>query len=306
VITEIAGVTAGHFTDREAHTGCTVVLFDPPAVGGVDVRGGMPGTRQTELLRPEFRNHEIHGMVFSGGSAFGLATADGVMRWLAEHDRGFKTPVGTIPIVPAAILFDLGASTRRPGADDGYRAAAGASKAALEEGPAGAATGASVGKLLGLQHRSPGGVGVAGVRLEDGAIVAALAAVNAFGDIVGADGEIIAGTRDPSGAGFYKGPWPPPGFRMPAYGQAENTTLVAIITDAPLTKGDCTRLAISAQDGIARAVRPAHTAVDGDVVFAFTMGKGVPPDHFRMAVLGAAAADAAAEAIRRAVRPRQA
>jgi L-aminopeptidase/D-esterase-like protein len=309
VITRVPGVTAGHFTDSENHTGCTVLLFDPPAVGGVDVRGGSPGTHQTDLLRPEFRNHEVHGLVFSGGSAWGLQTASGVMRFLAEQGKGLAMPIGRIPIVPAAILFDMGAAVRRPNADDGYRAAAAASSAPLAEGPVGAGTGATVGKLLGLKHRSPGGVGVGGVEWPDGTIVAALAAVNAFGDVIGADGEIIAGTRDPSGTGFYKGPWPPPGydpragFSTPESG-AGNTTLVAVVTNAPLTKGDCTRLAIAAQDGISRAVKPAHTAVDGDAVFAFTLGKGAPPDHFRMATLGAAAADAVSEAIRRAVGPR--
>jgi L-aminopeptidase/D-esterase-like protein len=273
-ITDVRGIRVGQWTDRRALTGCTVVLPDEPAVAGVDVRGAAPGTRETELLRPGNLVQAVHAVVLAGGSAYGLDAASGVMRWLAERRRGFTFGNAVVPIVPAAILYDLGIgrSDRYPDADAGYRAC-GAAKRSVEPGNAGAGTGATVGKALGPERAMKGGLGTASERSHDGIVCGALAAVNASGDIVDPDtAEVIAGGRGEDGsidgavAALREGrSWRPesPG---------ESTVLAVVATDVALTREQSNRVAAVAHDGIARAVRPAHTQGDGDIVFALSTG----------------------------------
>jgi L-aminopeptidase/D-esterase-like protein len=289
---DVPGLEVGHATDEVGITGCTVVLAREGAAAGVDVRGAAPGTRETDLLRPTALVDRIHAICLSGGSAFGLAAADGVMRWLAEGSIGFPTGVRPVPIVPAAILFDLaiGSADAVPGPDDGYAACAAAAEGTDPlEGSVGAGTGATVAKLGGVDGQLKGGVGSAGRRLPepDGSIVAALAVSNALGSIVGRDGRVIAGTR----AG--------PGRLPPGFG---NSTLAVIGTDASLDRAQCRRLAELGHDALARSVRPVHTMFDGDVVFALATGQGGgPPSAAAFTELAIAAEDALSEAIERSV-----
>jgi L-aminopeptidase/D-esterase-like protein len=303
-ISDVPGVRVGHWTDARARTGCTVVLLPPDgAVAGVDVRGSAPGTRETDLLRPGMLVERVHAVCLCGGSAFGLAAADGVMRYL--RDRGVGLPVAgpvRVPIVPAAVIFDLvTGEPEAPGPDQGFAACEDAELASgpPAEGRVGAGTGATVGKLLGLESSSPGGVGTASVRLPGGAVVGALAVANAVGDVYGRDGRLLTGARDPEGAlvdarrvllerGRPRQP-PPPGA---------STTIAVVATDAALDKAGCRKLAEQAQDGLALAVRPAHTMYDGDTVFALSTGTE-PAD---LTSLGLAAAEAMWRAIERAVR----
>jgi len=292
-ITDITGVTAGHYTDSENMTGCTVVIMEGGAVCGVDVRGSAPGTRETDLLRPMNTVQKANALLLSGGSAFGLAAADGVMRWLEERGEGFETGFARVPIVPAAVLYDLGCGNAsvRPGAQEGYAACEAASSESLMQGRAGAGTGASVGKAGGSQYASPGGFGTASIEM-DGVIVSACFAVNAFGDIYDhTNGKRLAGMRGMSvydaliqgGAGDFSG---------------MNTTIGIIGTNAELTKEQACKLASIGQDGIAMCVRPAHTMFDGDTVFAFGTGE----KQCDLSTLLAAGAEAAARAIENAVR----
>jgi L-aminopeptidase/D-esterase-like protein len=277
VITRVDGIRVGHWTDPDGRTGCTVVLTPPGTVGSGQVRGGAPGTRETDLLRPGMLVREVHAIVLAGGSAYGLAAADGVMAWLEERGIGFDAGVARVPIVPAAVVFDLpaGDATARPGPDQG-RAACLAASAEVAEGRVGAGTGATVGA-----DHAPGGVGTAA--LEDGGVVVgALAVVNAFGAVVDDDGEPIAGRIPERDA--------PP--RWPA-----NTVLGVVATDARLDKERAHALAGSAHAGLARAVKPAHTMWDGDTVFTLATGRiDSRGDLDRMAE------EALAQAIRRAVR----
>jgi L-aminopeptidase/D-esterase-like protein len=277
----VDGMRVGHWTDPVGMTGCTVVLPPPGTVGSCEVRGGAPGTRETDLLRPGMLVEEIHAVLLTGGSAFGLAAADGVMRWLEERGVGFEAGVARVPIVPAAVIFDLGVgdSRARPGPDEGYAACEAASERATE-GRVGAGTGATVGL-----DRVPGGLGLAET-LEGDVAVWALAVVNAFGAVVDEDGRPLAGEI------------PSPGT-VPAWPGA-NTVLGVVATNAELTKEGCQDLAAAAHAGLARAVRPAHTMWDGDTVFTLATGQVEPPgDTFeRMA------GDALAGAIRRAVAER--
>jgi L-aminopeptidase/D-esterase-like protein len=301
-ITDIEGVRVGQWTDLEARTGCTVVLLpDEGAVAAVDVRGPAPATRETDLLRPGRLVERAHAICLCGGSAFGLAAADGVMRFLRERGRGFEAPPVAVPIVPAAAIFDLGVGApEAPGAREGYAACLEAERSGAEvaEGRVGAGTGATVGKLLGPEHASPGGVGTASVRLPGGAVVAALAVVNAVGDVHGRDGAILAGARTQDGgfAGAHRllleraEPVRPP---------AANTTIAVLATDARLDRAGCLRLAEQGHDGLALAVRPAHTLYDGDTVFAVSTER---VDASPVA-LGAAAVEAMWRAIERAVAP---
>ncbi len=288
---DVPGLRVGHATDAEAVTGCTVVLATDGAVAGVDVRGAAPGTRETDLLRPGSLVERIHAVCLAGGSAFGLAAADGVMRWLAERDIGFPTEGGPVPIVPAAILFDLGIgrSDVRPTADDGYAACA-AAEAATEplEGSVGAGTGATVAKLAGPAAIRKGGVGMAGRRLRDGSTLAAMAVCNALGSVVGRDGRIIAGSRHI-----------PDGSRAPR--QLEHTTLAVIGTDAVLDRAQCRRLAQLGHDALARSISPVHTMFDGDTVFALSTGSGPPMDPGDFMGLGVLAVEVLSEAIERSV-----
>lgn len=306
-ITDVPGLKVGHYTDREAITGCTVILCEEGAVGGVDIRGAAPGTRETDLLHPMNLVQEIHAIVLSGGSAFGLDTASGVMRYLEERGVGFATSVARIPIVPAAILYDLalGNPKVRPGAAEGYRACQEAKSGPVAQGSVGAGTGATVGKILGLGRATKGGLGTASTALGRGIVVGALAVVNALGDVVDPQtGATVAGPRSEDGRGFVStlevlksGP-----RRRPL--PVGNTTLAVVATNAQLNKSQVCKLAQMAQCGLAQALRPAHTMADGDVVFALSLGQeGEPGD---VTTLGAVAAEVLAQAIVRAIREAEA
>ena len=293
----IAGVRVGHVT--RAGTGVTVLLFPAGAIGSAEVRGGAPATRETDLLDPGRTVARVDALVLSGGSAFGLATADGVMRYLAERGQGFATAGGPVPIVPAACIFDLvDASDPAPGAADGYDAAVAAARdEPTGSGRLGAGTGATVGKWRGRDGAVPGGLGVASMMI-DGVQVGALAVVNALGDVVAADGTIIAGSTASETR---------PGFPTaePFEEGRSNTTLVAVVTDAALDKRECFLLAQSAHDGFARALRPAHTRFDGDIAYAVaTGGASTSEPAPSLDRLRLAAADVVAAAIRNSVTDR--
>jgi len=284
----------------ESATGCTVVLCPKGTVGAVDVRGGAPGTRETDLLQAHNLVNEVSALVLSGGSAFGLATADGVMRWHVERNLGYRSRSGAVvPIVPAAILFDLtvGSPGDTPGAQAGYDACEAASSAAVPEGSVGAGTGARVAPLFGDGRASKGGIGSAAVALPNGLVVAALMAVNALGNVMAEDGTILAGLRAENGAGFCSvlDEWTKLAAPAPTL---ENTVIGVVACNAALNKAQLHKVAQMAHDGIARAVHPAHTMYDGDTIFALAAGT-VPAEP---SLVGAIAADMVAESIRRAVR----
>jgi L-aminopeptidase/D-esterase-like protein len=302
-LTAVPGLKVGHFTLSQRPTGCTVVLAEGGAVGGVDVRGSAPGTRETDLLNPVNSVERVHAIVLAGGSAFGLDTASGVMRYLEEKHIGFEFGQSHVPIVPAAALFDLpvGDGTIRPAADCGYQAARIASTAPAQEGSIGAGAGATVGKANGIGHAMKGGIGTASVTLPNGLTVAALVATNGFGDVVDpATGAIVAGVRGEDGKTLLdartllrKGD-----IRFGTPGQ--NTTLGIVATNAVLSKTDATRVAEMAHDGFARAIVPVHTPVDGDTIF--TLATGSRTGAADVGQIGALAADVMADAIVRAVR----
>ncbi len=303
-LTAVAGLKVGHHTLAARPTGCTVVLAEAGAVAGVDVRGGAPGTRETDLLDPAKTVQRVHAVVFAGGSAFGLDAAGGVVRYLSERGIGYDTRVAMVPIVPAAILFDLGVGRDpaiRPTADCGYRAAAAASAGPVAEGNVGAGAGATVGKLGGAGRAMKGGVGSAALTVPGGLVVAALAAVNAVGDVIDpATGRVVAGVRTPDGAGLADARTL---LRAGAGGGGrprENTTLGVVATNAALTQAEATTVAQMAHDGLARAIVPAHTPSDGDAIFALATGRRDEP--VGAGTVGALAAEAMAEAIVRAVR----
>ena len=291
-LTDIPGVLAGHYTDGAHLTGCTAVLLKGGAVAGVDVCGSAPGTRETDLLRPCNTVQHAHALLLSGGSAFGLAAADGVMRWLEERGEGFDTGYARVPIVPEAVLYDLGVGSAivRPDAASGYSACQNANSK-LESGPYGAGTGATVGKAGGPDRMGRGGFGTASITLPGGVIVAAAFAVNAFGDVYDhTTGRKVAGMAGgPVMGALFNAP--PPDM------SGRNTTIGIVGTNATLTKEQANKLASMGQDGIAMTVRPAHTMFDGDTVFAF--GTGTASGDFS-AIL-AAGAEAAARAIVNAV-----
>ena len=301
MLTDVAGVRVGHWTDLEAGTGCTVIIPPPGAVGAIDVRGGGPGTRESDLLSPLASAPEVTALVFSGGSAFGLSAASGVMRWCEEQGLGFDVGIAVVPIVPAAIIFDLGitGNAARPGPEEGYAACEAATGGPHAVGSVGAGTGATVGKLLGREGWCKGGLGAASVVTYDGATVAALAVVNAFGDVIDESGEVIAGAWHPE-RGFVRA-WqhaltdPPAHPRLEAPG---STTLCCIATDGRLTKAEATHVARMAQAGVCRAVSPVHTPLDGDV--AYCLATGTRP--VSVTTCGIAAAEVAARAVRDAVR----
>ncbi|HLJ58319.1 MAG TPA: P1 family peptidase [bacterium] len=306
-ITDVAGIAVGHATDLVHLTGCTVVLCEGGAVCGGAALGGAPGTRETDLLRSENRVDRMHAALLSGGSAFGLAAADGVMRYLERRGVGYETPVARVPIVPAAVLFDLGLGSPnvRPDVNMGEDACRAAHGGVVEEGCIGAGTGASVGKLLGAAGAMKSGIGTWSVRAGGGIVVGALVATNAFGDVVDdRTGTIVAGARDPATGRFVDtaarlraGEDPDRGGRRG--GDAlEHTTIGVVATDAALTKAQAARLAIAAHTGLARVVRPSHTMVDGDTFFV--MGAG--DREVDLLVLEAAVADVVAAAVLRSVR----
>ena len=294
----------GHWTDEGRRTGCTAILAGGACAGAADIRGGAPGTRETQLFTPGNLVSRVDAVVFCGGSAFGLAAAGGVARFLRENGIGYAVGPAVVPIVPAAVLFDLavGDPLAFPDEAAGYEAASAAERENPEEGAVGAGTGATVGKLFGVARSSRGGVGFSSLRIGGGE-VAAIAAVNAFGDVVGEDGSILAGARSDSG-GFANSArrlldGDLAGSPLAA-AAGSSTTLVCVLTDIPFDSGALRRVAIEAHDGIARAIRPVHTLVDGDAVFAMAP-EGPAPDLLTRLRVGAAAAEAAERAIRRAV-----
>jgi L-aminopeptidase/D-esterase-like protein len=298
VITRVPGIRVGHWTDPVGLTGCTVVLCPPGTVGSGEVRGGAPGTRETDLLRPGTLVQEVHAVLLTGGSAFGLAAADGVMRFLEERGIGFDTKVARVPIVPAAVLFDLsvGEPAARPGAAEGYQACADAS-AEVAEGNVGAGTGATVAKLHGAHRAVKGGLGTASHE-GGGVIVGVLAAVNAFGEVLDDQGEVLAGARpgEMPEAGSSEAPGVP--TDGDAYGPGPvNTTLVVVATNAKLSKERANLLARAAHDGVSGVVEPAHTMWDGDTVFTLATGE-VEADQRSLEEL---ATQVVMEAIRRGV-----
>ena len=286
----IAGVRVGHCTG--AGTGVTVVLLPSGTVGAAELRGGAPATREIDVLAPARTVACVDAVVFSGGSAFGLATASGVMRYLAERGQGFPTAGGPVPIVPTACIFDLAEATGPPpGEADGYDACVAAARdETLATGRVGAGAGATVGKWRGRDHAVDGGLGLA-VTEVDGARVAALAVVNAVGDVVAADGSILAGSTAPAGAAAFASPEP---FEE----ERANTTLAVVVTDAILDKASCFLLAQAAHDAFARGLRPAHTRFDGDVAIAVATGARPPEPTANVDRLALAAADVVADAIR--------
>lgn len=302
-LTAVSGLKVGHHTLEARPTGCTVIIAEAGAVGGVDVRGGAPGTRETDLLNPVNTVPQVHAIVLSGGSAFGLAAADGVMKYLDEKRIGFPIAGGFVPIVPSAILFDLavGDGHIRPGADCGYAAARAAGDGPVAEGNVGAGAGATVGKLLGSKRAMKGGLGSAAILLPGGLVVAALVAVNAGGNVIDpATGRFIAGARTDDGGSIADlRAWLRQAPRDAAR-PMENTTLGVVATNARLTKAQATTIAQMAHDGYARAIYPAHLTSDGDTVFALSTGTRDGAADLNQ--LGALAADAVAEAIVRAVR----
>ena len=302
-ITDVAGIEVGHHTLAERPTGCTVILSRGGAVGGVDVRGGAPGTRDTDLLDPVNTVQEVHGVVLSGGSLFGLDAVTGAVRWLEEHGTGIDAWGTTIPIVTGAILFDLGIgdSSIRPGADCGYAASEAAAAGLVASGSIGAGAGATVGKLAGMDRAMKGGIGTASVQLPGGIIVAAIVAVNAVGDVVDpATGEIVAGIRSEDGTGFSDARKLIHTRTGLEGASGENTTIGVVATNATLTKAQASKLAQMAHDGLARAVYPAHTPWDGDTIFSLATGE--IEGEADLIVLGAIAAEVVAEAILDAVR----
>jgi L-aminopeptidase/D-esterase-like protein len=302
-LTAVTGLKVGHHTLTERPTGCTVILAEAGAVAGVDVRGSAPGTRETDLLNPINLVQQIHAIVLSGGSAFGLAAADGAVKYLEEKRIGFPFGGGVVPIVPAAVLFDLpvGDGRIRPGADCGYAAARAATTDAVVEGNIGAGAGATVGKLLRTDRAMKGGVGSAAIELPGGLVVAAIVAVNAAGNVVDpATGRFVAGGRTDDGERIADLRALLRGSVRPASRALENTTIGVVATNAPLTKVQATKLAQMAHDGYARAIYPSHLTVDGDAIFA--LATGTRSESADLNQLGALAADAMADAIVRAVR----
>ncbi len=307
-ITDVVGIRVGHDTDNRGATGCTVILCPEGAVAGVDVRGAAPGTRETDLLRPTNLVQQVHAILLAGGSAFGLEAAGGVMGYLEERGYGFETPSARVPIVPAAIIYDLGIGDpkARPDAAAGYRACLAAQGGPIGEGSVGAGTGATVGKALGLQWATKGGLGTASQRLADGAVVAALVVVNALGDVVDPEtGAILAGPRREEGGFHNTVALLRAGLSKTRLGERQrlplgtNTTLGVVATDAPLSKEQANRLATMAHDGLARALRPSHTMGDGDVVFALSLGSR--QEAVDLTALGALAAEVVAQAIVRGI-----
>jgi L-aminopeptidase/D-esterase-like protein len=286
------GFTVGHWTNEEAGTGCTVVIPPRGNVASVDVRGNSPGSRELESLHTDRRLNEIHAIVLAGGSAFGLAAAHGVVEWLEERGIGFETPIATIPIVPAAVVFDLGAmrSDVRPGPAEGRAACESAREDDVAVGRVGAGTGATVGKWAGREFLAPGGLGI-GEAEESGARVAALAVVNPIGDVLAADGTVLAGTSAPNPRMVLPGPEP---------SGPTNTVLVVVAVEAALDKRDVAFLAARGSDGVTSTVRPAHTRYDGDVTFAIAApAAGTAPANVDL--LGYLATQAVTNAVRNAV-----
>ncbi len=302
-LTAVAGLRVGHAHDAEALTGCTVILCEAGAVGGVDQRGGAPGTRETDLLRPMHLVEQVHAIVLAGGSAFGLDAASGVMRYLAGRGVGFETPVARVPIVAAAVLFDLGIGRAdvRPDAEMGYEACLQATDAPVVQGRVGVGIGATAGKIAGMAHATRTGLGSVSVTLDNGLVVGALAAVNPFGDVVDpATGQIVAGVQPPaagrSGDTLALMQLAANSAVGPAVGStpfAHNTVIGVVATNARLSKEQVNKVAQMAHDGLARSIRPAHTMFDGDTIFALAAGDMAADVN----LVGALAAEVFAQAV---------
>lgn len=303
-ITDVAGIRVGHAHDADALTGCTVVLCEAGAVGGVDKRGGGVSTRQSEAMDPMHIVERVHAVMLAGGSAFGLEAATGVVRYLEEQGVGFDIRIAKVPIVPTAILLDLGIgrSDVRPDAEMGYQACLNAGNNRPKDGNAGAGMGATVGKMLGMEGATKSGIGTASIDLGRGAVVGALMAVNAGGDVVDPQsGRILAGSRHPNAGGEFADSMQVlksyVGMETPGYAPPDNTVIGVVATNVALSKVETNKVAQMAQDGIARAVRPAHTMFDGDTIFALSLGK----QKAHVNIVGAYAAEAVAQAIVNAV-----
>ncbi len=309
-ITSVPGVRLGHWADKEAATGTTVLLFpEYGAIGGVEVRGAAPGTRETDLLRPGTLVERVHAIFLTGGSAFGLNVAEGVMRYLEAESIGFRTPNGAIPIVPGAVIYDLGigSSERRPTHDSGFDAARTATDAPAESGSVGAGAGATVAKVLGYGHAVKGGIGTAAMQLPDGHTVGAVMAVNAFGDVIDPEtGAILAGPRNDDARTIpfrstreilRSGQRPEAGGRFQR--GPTNTTIGVVASDAPLSVAQANRLAMMAHSGIARAIVPSYGMGDGDTLFFVSTAPPATPalDNSRLTPIGAAAAEVVERAI---------
>ena len=297
MLTNVPGFAVGHWTDRSAATGCTVILCPPKTRASCEVRGNSPGSRELALLAPEKSMQEVHAVLLTGGSALGLASADGVMRWLLGHGIGYQTPWARIPIVPAAVVFDLnvGSSKHWPDADSGYAACESAKSGPVEEGCVGAGTGTTVGKWNGIETAMKGGLGSASVRSGE-LVVGALVIANAVGDVMGRDGTVLAGARDGAGE-FLARPGSVRTFARAKVLDQANTTLAVVATNASLDKLQLFKVAQRMHDGFARAIAPVHTSYDGDVSFALSAGE-LKADFEVVAEL---AAEMTAESIRRAV-----
>ena len=302
-ITDVAGLSVGHCTDTRRPTGCTVILTPEGAVAGVDVRGAAPGTRETELLSPLNAVEHVHALLLSGGSAFGLDAAGGVMRWLDERGFGVQVGPARVPIVPAAILFDLwiGDASIRPDAASGYAACEAASRAPVAEGNVGAGTGAAVGKLFGIDRAMRGGIGSASVTVG-GITVGALVAVNAIGDVIDpATGRVVAGARTADGTALFGTMQALLRGEVPASLQPGMATTIGVVaTDAVLTKAQANKMAQMAHDGLARSINPVHTMTDGDTLFA--LATGASGRSASLTLIGALGAEVMATAVLRAVR----
>lgn len=298
MLTSVPGFKVGHYTDADALTGCTVVLCPPKTRGSCEVRGASPGSRELALLAPDKTMQEVHAILLSGGSAFGLAAADGVMRYLEEHNIGYETPWVKVPIVPAAVVFDLnvGKSSVRPDSESGYEACKNATSGILSEGNVGAGTGTTVGKWKGMEFWMKGGFGSASKSIDD-LVVGVAAVVNSVGDIIGENGKVLAGSKSIDGK-FYGDVDAHRVFARGKVLERTNTTLVVAATNADLSKVELHRICQRMHDGMARAVQPVHTSYDGDVTFALSWGS-VRADVDMVAEVGA---QLTIDSIRRAVK----
>ncbi len=311
-ITDIPGIRVGHAQNEAALTGCTVILCDEPATGGVDQRGGAPGTRETDLLRPMHLVNTVNAVLLSGGSAFGLDAASGVVKYLEEHNQGINVGVARVPIVPAAILFDLGIGDPkvRPDLAMGYQACQNASNQPVAQGNIGAGAGATVGKLFGMKLAMKSGIGTSSIRIANGVVIGAIIAVNAFGDILDIEtGSILAGTRSSrllAGLTHNTAPLADTMAQMKSavgstilhFATQQNTVIGVVATNARLNKEQANKVAQMAHNGLAQAIRPAHTMLDGDTLFCMSTNRRSADTS----IVGAFAAQVVAQAINNAAR----
>jgi len=306
-ITDVQGIRVGHFTDSRRPTGCTVLIFDKSATAGVDVRGSAPGTRETDLLSPTNTVQQVQAILLSGGSAFGLDAAGGVVRYLEANGIGLHVGSNTVPIVPAAVIYDLavGDPKIRPAAESGYQACKAATSGPVAQGNIGAGAGATVGKMFGMKFAMKSGIGTASIHVAGtGIIVSAIVAVNAVGDIIDPKtGKIIAGARKPDGSGFLDSMAQLREGREVELPIGANSTIGVVATNVAFEKVQLTKIAQMAHDGFARTINPTHTLADGDTIFA--VATGAIPAKANHGAIGALAADVMAEAVLRAVRSAQ-